>query len=314
MMPNYQLQPPAELIMGSPGSGKTDSLATLISAGLEVFVIVTEPDGVSSLIDSCIRRKVPIDKLHWSFCPPAAQGWQSLHELGEAIGTKSFEELKTISSVKGKETTRPPGMKLLNTFANFHCDRTNTDYGPVDKLNARCALVIDSLSGVNLISWMLSVGHKPSPHQGEWGVAMNFIEQLLLKISADRNCFLVVTAHMEREADEIKGNTVTTVSTLGRKLAPKITRFFSDIAMSKRTFDGKQARFLWSTLDATADLKNRNLPLSAEIEQDFAPVVHSYYKRLEAAGLSLPPDAPIEPRRSEPVKAAPPLQPTLAKR
>jgi hypothetical protein len=308
MLMDYQLQPPSCLVMGSPGSGKTDALATLIEAGLETFVLVTEPDGIGSLIDSIQRRKLDINMLHWSVCQPAAQGWESLKSLADTVGRFTFEELKGEKSSKGKEFTRGPGMKIITSLANFHCDRTNRDYGPIDKFNANRAIVLDSLTGLNMIAFMLSVGHKSNPHQGEWGVAMNFVEQVILKLTSDRSCYLVVTGHLERETDEIEGRTITTISTLGKKLAPRLTRFFSDIVLARRKIEDGKAKFTWSTIDPFAELKNRNLPLDTNLTQSFVPIVRSYSRRLEAAGLTPPPAAP-----DEPVPAAPTLTPHLTK-
>ena len=46
------LQGSGVLLIGTPGSGKTYSLSTLVSAGLETFVISTDPGGPDSLLDA----------------------------------------------------------------------------------------------------------------------------------------------------------------------------------------------------------------------------------------------------------------------
>ena len=56
---------PSVLIEGSPGSGKTTSIVTLLKAGIETFVIITEANGLDSLLDAVERTDAPIDKLHW---------------------------------------------------------------------------------------------------------------------------------------------------------------------------------------------------------------------------------------------------------
>jgi hypothetical protein len=282
-MSHSYLQPPGALVMGTPGSGKTDALATLIEADLDLFVIVTEPDGISSLIDSCDRRKLPIDRLHWVTCLPATPGWSALQDMVKTLGTMGFEQIQNIKSGVGKEMTRVPADKLIKSFANFHCERTDKDFGPVDKWGPDRALAFDSLSGLNLISWMLGVGYKPAAHQGEWGMTMNFIEQVLLKLTSDRNSFFVLNAHLEREPNELTGATQMMVSTLGKKLAPKIPRFFSEVVLARRTLKNNTASFTWSTADSMADLKNRSLPIGTELSQSFVPIVKAYRRRLELA-------------------------------
>ena len=279
MQYQLQLQPPAALVMGQPGAGKTDALATLLEAGLKTFVISTEPDGVSSLLDSCARRKIPIDNLHWASCLPATPGWSALNDMVNTIGTMGFEDIQKIKSGVGKTDTRQPAMKLLNTLSNFKCERTGVAFGDVTKFDDTMALVLDSLSGLGLIAWMLTLGYKPAAHQGEWGVAMNFVEQLLLKITSDRRAFFVMNCHIEKELNEISGVQQIMVSTLGRKLAPKIPRFFSEVVYAKRLMKDGKAIFTWSTMDTTADLKNRSLPVASDLAQDFKPIVEAYRKR-----------------------------------
>ena len=46
------IQPPAVLLMGASGSGKTSALTTFIPKGIETFVLVTEPGGAESLVDN----------------------------------------------------------------------------------------------------------------------------------------------------------------------------------------------------------------------------------------------------------------------
>ena len=273
------LQPPAILVMGQPGAGKTNSLATLLASGLETFVIATEPDGISSLLDSCTRRKINIAKLHWASCLPATPGWSALNDMATTIGTMGFEDIQKIKSGVGKTDTQIPAMKLLNTLSNFKCERTGEAFGDVSKWDATRALVLDSLSGLSMITWMLSVGYKPAAHQGEFGVAMNFIEQLLLKITSDRNAFFVLNAHVEKEINEFTGVSQVMASTIGRKLAPKIPRFFSEVVYAKRLMKDGKAEFTWSTVDSAAELKNRSLPISTNLQQDYGPIISAYRQR-----------------------------------
>jgi hypothetical protein len=288
MAPNI-LQPPSVICMGAPGSGKTYALSTLLKSGLNVFVISTEPDGIASLLDACASgaSHAPIDKLHWATCLPAPAGWAALDDMVTTIGTMGFEQIQNIKTGVGKSSTRDPAMKLLNTLKNFKCERDGKAYGDVSKFDDSCALVLDSLSGFSMIAWMLTLGYKPAAHQGEWGVSMNFVEQLLLKLTSDRKCFFVMTAHIEREMNELTGAGQTMVSTLGRKLAPKIPRYFSEVVLATRTLkSGVEPLFTWATVDLKADLKNRVLPASTSLKPDYAPVVEAYRKRLKLIATS----------------------------
>lgn len=116
---------------------------------------------------------------------------------------------------------------------------------------------------------------------------MNWIADLLLKLTSDRKCFFVLTAHVEKETNELTGVNQIMTSTLGRKLAPKIPRFFSEVVYARR--GGKPGEpFTWATIDPAASLKNRGLPVSDKLAPDFKQVVDSYHSRLKNAGVPLP--------------------------
>lgn len=305
------LQPPATLILGAPGAGKTDVLSTYLEAGIETFVIITEPGGVESLLDSCARRKLSVDKLHWTSVLPAAAGWSALTDMVNTIGTTGYEDIAKIKSGVGKAETRKPAMKFLEALKDFKCERDGRSYGDMSTWDHTRAMCWDSLSGISLMSMALTIGYKPAAHQGEWGVAMNFLEQLLLKGTSDRQCFFTMTAHIEKELNEITGGNQIMASTLGRKLAPKIPRFFSEVVYAKRVLVDGKPKFTWSTVDMNADLKNRSLPISNDLVPSFVPIVDAFRRRVNLAGANPSPvPSAAVPTKVEPARAvSPPVAP-----
>lgn len=278
--PTSMLQPPSVLLQGASGAGKTSSIITLLLAGIEVFVIGTEPGFVDSLIDRCRALGADINKLHWTSVLPATDGWDAMEKMVENIGGLDFEGISKLKGV-GKDKTRVPAQKLLRALQDFHCERDNKSYGSFTGWGDDRALVLDSLSGFSTIAWYLTVGYKPTGAPGEWNIAMNFIEGLLMKINSDRKCYFVLTAHIEKEMDEITGVQRVMTSTLGRKLAPKIPRFFGEVVYAIRTMNAQnQASFTWSTVDRSADLKNRVLPVSNALTPDFKLVVDGHRQRV----------------------------------
>lgn len=300
------IQPPAILLAGPSGSGKTSALATQLLYGLEVFIVMTEPGGVESLLDACERLKAPIDKLHWTSCLPAAAGWSDLEDMILKINTMDQKGLADVRDM-GKSSFRPAAMNFLNAFKNFTCERTGQSYGDMTKWDDTRSMNIDSLTGWSLIGWGATVGYKPTANPGEWGIAQNFIFNWLVKINTDRRCFFNLTAHIEKENDEMLGVKRITVSTIGAKLAPKIPPFFSEVVRTARVVNAKgEADFTWSTLDATMDLKNRALPISSKLEASFKPVIDVHRRRIALAGgtqspppkpalAPVPPKMPVEP-------------------
>lgn len=270
--------PPAILQMGPPGTGKTDCLLTLVEAGLELFVLSTEPRGVESLIDSALRRKLPLEKVHWNYVPPTAGNWKGLTEMANKVSSFGYKDLSELKSGIGKEVNNQ-WIKMLNQVSNFHCERENKDYGDVTEWGPDRAFVLDSLSGMNEMAKQITVGFKPAIHQGEWGVAMEMLNSFCIKMSSDCKCTFVLNAHIEREQDEITGGTKVMVGALGKKLAPKLPRFFSECLLSQS--DG--TTFTWSNKSSVADLKRRSLALSDKLPQSFVPIIESYRARLKAA-------------------------------
>lgn len=271
------IQPPAVLLMGGPGSGKTYSISTLLELGLEVFVISTEPVGLDSLLDACQTKKLPLDRLHWKQIAPARPSFDSLLETAKKVSVMDYDAVSKLRPSGNRSNAQ--WITLLTTLSKFVCDRDGKDYGPVDHFTPDRALVVDSLSGLNAMAMDLTIGDKPTAHQGEWGIAMQMLEKLVNSLSSNLKCAFVLTAHLEKETNEVTGATQVMASALGRKLAPKLPRFFSEVVMSYR----EGGSFFWSTTTTNVDLKNRALPLSNKLDPNFKPIIEAYKRRLEQA-------------------------------
>lgn len=261
---------PKILLVGSTGSGKTHSIRTLIEAGLEVFCIFTEP-GMEVISD------LPPEKCHWHYIAPSAPDWSSMIDSATKINTLSFEALTKMADINKRQYHE--FIDLLQCLSNFTDDRTGQQFGAVDTWGNNRALVIDSLSGLNIMAMNLVTGSKPVKSMADWGVAMDNLERLITKLTVDVPCTVVMTAHLEREQDEVTGGVQLMASTLGKKLAPRLPRFFSDVIHCKR--DG--AAFSWSTASMNVDLKARNVAISDKLPASFVPLLKNWKERQHAA-------------------------------
>lgn len=255
-----------ELLLGASGSGKTYSIRTFIEAGITPFCIFTEP-GFEVLGD------VPKEKLHWHYIAPASQDWASMIDAASNVNKLSFESLTKLSDPN--RTKYGQWVDVLKCLANFTCERTGQSFGPVDKFGTDRVVVIDSMSGLNIMAMALVIGGRPTRSQADWGVAQNMMEFLIQKLCTDMRAHVLMIAHPERETDEVMGGSKIMVSTLGKKLAPKIPRFFSDVILAEKRVD----KFVWTTANAQADLKNRNLPNSDNLPPSFKPVIENWVKQ-----------------------------------
>lgn len=254
------------MLMGPSGTGKTYSIRTWLEAGVTPFCIFTEP-GFEVLGD------VPETKLHWHYIPPATADWGSMIDSAEKINQLSFESLTKLSDINKRKHSQ--FIEVLRCLSNFTCQRTGEQFGPVDSWGTDRVLVVDSLSGLNIMAMNLVVGSKPVKSMSDWGVAQDNLERLVQKLCMDTRCHFVLIAHSERETDEVLGGSKIMASTLGKKLAPKLPRFFSDVIFAVK----EGSKFSWSTAALGADLKARNLPIADGLAPDFNPIVASWAAR-----------------------------------
>lgn len=259
---------PKVLLVGGTGAGKTYSLRTVIDSGLKLFVLFTEP-GQEVLAD------IPCDKgLHWHYVPSTTVSWDELLDASKKINQFSFKALAEMSDINKKKYDS--FLNFISAMANLKCDRCGREFGPADALDETWCLANDSLSGISMQAMNLVVGGKPTASQSDWGVAMKNLENYINKFTMDIGCMAVMTAHLEREADEVTGAVINMASTLGRKLAPKIPRYFSEVVHARR--DG--AQWFWSTSTLNTDLKTRTLPISERIAPTFKPLVDAWRAKL----------------------------------
>lgn len=264
------------LLLGPPGTGKTWSLISFIKAGLDLFVIGTDPGFEESLLDAMEEYNLPMDKLHYTYIAPSSPSWQTMIENAKLINQMSYENLSNLKGGMNKQNYTQ-FLDLLKALSNFTDKRTGEVFGPVDKFPANVCFALDGLSGVNIMAMDMMNGGKPTAHQGEWGVAMNAEEKLILKLTSDLKCFFVLTAHIEKEPDILTGVPITMVGALGRRLAPKLPRTFSDVILAVKEGD----KFTWSTAALNVDLKSRSLPIKDGLRPDFGQIVEVWKKRNE---------------------------------
>jgi len=259
------------LLMGAVGSGKTTAITTLIEAGIETFVTITDPGGQESLISAMEERKLPMEMLHWTYIASASPSWDVLLKMATTINMMGYKELSEIKQGIAKQSYQQ-FMQLIVSARNFIDDRTKEEFGPADSWGPERAFVHDSLSGINTMAYDLIVGAKPTAHKGEYGVAMNAEEKFIKKCCVDLKCFYVLTAHVDREPDEIGLGTKIMVGALGQKLAPKLPKDFSDVVYCYR----EGTDYYWSTMAANVDLKHRLLPLGEKLKPSFGQVVTAW--------------------------------------
>lgn len=261
------------LIEGPTGTGKTTSLKTLADAGLDLFCLFTE-SGLESLAGAWTDhgKEIP-PNVHWHVLKKSSANFGVMADSATKVNTLALEALAKMSDPDRSKHNQ--FVDLLRALNDFEDHRTGKKFGPVDSWGTGRVLALDSLTGINPIALSLVVGSKPVKSQGDWGIAQDLIEKLIRKLCDGCRCHFVLTAHVEREVDQVFGGVKLTVSTLGKALAPKIPPMFSDVVLSYR--EGN--KFMWSTDNAQADLKARNLPIRSGLDQNFGQIVEKWKSR-----------------------------------
>jgi hypothetical protein len=261
------------LIEGATGTGKTYSLGSIADAGVDLFLLFTE-SGLETLLGYWTDqgKEVP-PNVHWHILDRGSTNFLTLAEGASTINTYTQESLHKMQDPNRAKHNQFVG--LLKVLANYTDHRTGKTFGPVDTWGPDRCLAIDSLTGINPIALSLVVGNKPVKSQPDWGIAQDQIEKLIRQLTDGCKCHIVLTAHVERETDQVFGGVKITVSTLGRALAPKIPPMFSDVILSYR----EGAKFFWSTANPQADLKARNLPIADGIVPDFKQIFNKWLSR-----------------------------------
>jgi hypothetical protein len=261
------------LIEGPTGTGKTYSLGTLADAGLDVFYLFTE-SGMETTLGYWTDRGLEVpSNVHWHVLGRGSDSFTTMAAAAQQINSLDLQALSKMQDINRAKHNQ--FIVLLRALSDFPDDRTGQKFGAVDTWGPDRCLCLDSLSGLNPLALSLVVGGKPVKSQADWGIAMDQIEKLLRQLTDGCKCHFILTAHVEREIDQVLGGAKLTVSTLGVKLAPKIPPMFSDVVLTSRRGD----KFFWSTADSQADLKARNLPIANEIRPDFTQILDKWKSR-----------------------------------
>lgn len=254
-----------EMLIGPTGTGKTTSIRTLLEAGITPMYMATEPSF--EVLGKDLGERIPC-----KYVQPVAESLDIIIDKATKVASMTFEAMtKVYDANRFRDNKFIEFVKALN---DFKCDITGRSYGPAKNWGTDKCLVVDSLSGLSLMVMYMVVGNKPAKDQKDWGLAQDQLEGFVNWLCTSLRCHVVLTAHPEREISETEGSQIM-ASTLGKKLAPKLPRFFSDVILTQR----QGTKFLWSTAAPGADLKARNLPVAEGLQPSFVQVIECWKSR-----------------------------------
>ena len=238
------------LITGESGAGKTSTIASMVKAGYEVFVVDCD-NGLGILREYLSPEELL--KVHYLPFRDKGDGkpkaWQGVRE---ALITRGW--------IDGAE-----------------------NFGKIDSWGPERVLVIDSLSfaGKYAINFVLNQNNQPldariSP--GEWGDAGRAVENIIAHVTGEHiKCNVVVLTHLRYLEDESSGIVNAYPSCVGASLPTIIPRYFNDWFFIKRNKDG--VPMLRTIPNGQMMLKgSRPKLLKAEMPADVGAILRAYEK------------------------------------
>lgn len=269
---------PKVVLMGLGGTGKTYAIGTLCEwaerNGFEVAILFTEA-GLETLLGYFRDKgKEPPACVYWHQQGTKPISLKALMSSADNIGKLSYEALaKSVDGNRGGENNA--FWKILQSCSNFKDDRTGKELGAVDMFPAKRIFVMDSLTETANAAFKMQVGARPMASPGDYGVAQNSLMNFLRLLTQGIDCPFIMTAHVDRETDQVTQSTKIMIKAIGKALATEIPTLFSDVIYTTR----EASTFYWDTAAYGVDTKTRSLGYRSKIEPNFALIMDVWLKR-----------------------------------
>lgn len=269
---------PKVVLMGLGGTGKTYAIGTLCEwaerNGFEVAILFTEA-GLETLLGYFRDKgKEPPACVYWHQQGTKPISLKALMSSADNIGKLSYEALaKSVDGNRGGENNA--FLKILQSCFNFKDDRTGKELGAVDMFPAKRIFVMDSLTETANAAFKMQVGARPMASPGDYGVAQNSLMNFLRLLTQGIDCPFIMTAHVDRETDQVTQSTKIMIKAIGKALATEIPTLFSDVIYTTR----EASTFYWDTAAYGVDTKTRSLGYRSKIEPNFALIMDVWLKR-----------------------------------
>lgn len=268
---------PKIITEGPTGTGKTFALGTLVDwaqkNGARVHVLFTE-NGLESLLGYWRDRGLPVPEcLAWHVVPVAAMDLTALIRAAKDAGSMTYEGLtKQIDSDRARNN---PWEKFLTILTDVPDDRTGKKFGNIGTWGTEQILVVDSMSEAANLCFKMQVGKKPVASQPDYQVAQQNFLNWLRWMTQSLRCTFVITAHVQRQTNELTGITQIMTKVIGRALSDEVPQLFSEVIYTRR----EGTTWVWDTAATNVDTKTRYLPISQKLEPNYAQIMTKWLER-----------------------------------
>ena len=276
--PNY-LSGPKILLQGDSGAGKTYAIASMVewaarqTPARPVYVLFTE-NGLETLLGYWRDAGKPVpENLHWHTVKTANLSLKALTDAAQKVGLLSYDSItKMVDPERGANN---PYYKILQALADFPDDRTGKKFGNIGSWGPDAIFAIDSLSQLADACMKMVIGNKPTASQPDYGVAQNNLMNLLRFFTQGFAPTFVITAHLQRQTNEITGGVQLMTKAIGKAMADDIPQLFSEVLYSVRDANA----WYWDTAAVGVTTKTRYLPIAGKQKPDFATIMNKWVAR-----------------------------------
>lgn len=274
-----QLEGPKIILIGPSGTGKTRSLGTMVdwaakqSPPRPVRILFTE-NGLETLLGYWTDRNLPVPpNLAWHVVKTKTIPLKDLLAGAKNVGLLSYKALTEM--VDPNRSANNPYLKIMEILASFKDDRTGKDLGNIGEWGNDVIFGIDSLSELANACMKMVIGTKPTASPSDYGVAQNNLMNLLRYLTQGFAPTLVMTAHVQRQQDEISGAVKLQTKAIGKALGDDIPQLFSETIGCVR----EGTNWYWDTANSQLDTKTRYLPIASKITPDFSQIMDKWLRR-----------------------------------
>ncbi|MGH7747185.1 MAG: AAA family ATPase [Candidatus Dormibacteria bacterium] len=279
MSESSTLSGPKVLLIGPSGTGKTRALGTLVdwaarqSPPRNVNILFTE-NGLETLLGYWTDRKLPVPpNLRYHVITTQSIPLKDLLDAAKKVGILSYKSITEM--VDPNRASNNPYYKILEVFSKFTDDRTGKDFGNIGEWGNEEIFGIDSLTELANACMKMVIGNKPTASPSDYGVAQNNLMNLLRFLTQGFAPTLVMTAHVQRQQDEMTGSVKLMVKAIGKAMSDDIPQLFSETIGTIR----EGANWYWDTARSDLDTKTRYLPIASKISPDFAQIMDKWQAR-----------------------------------
>lgn len=270
---------PKVLLIGPSGTGKTFSLATYADwaskqkPARNVFVLFTE-NGLETFLGYWRDKgqEVPAN-IYWHSVKSKAIPFKDLLEGAKKVGVLNYKALTEL--VDPNRGTNNPYQKILEVLADFKDDRTGQSMGNISSWTNQDLFMIDSLSELANACFKMVIGNKPTASPSDYGVAQNNLLNFLRFLTQGFEPTLVMTAHVQRQVDEVSGQTKLQTKAIGKAMGDDIPQLFSEVLGCVR----EGTNWYWDTANSLLDTKTRYLPIQSKIQPNGAQIMDKWVAR-----------------------------------